>query len=238
MSPRIRQFLQGAALILVLAAPLARAAQPPAPFRSDQLVAELTRAVSGHFEADGDLQLELLRPWTPPARSASAWQVIVTEFPAIESSTLMVRCKILADGAVVAEPTLMLRAALWRDVWYSREPLTARERFSTASLEARRTDCLRARDALPASVGDANLMFARDVPPDRVLTWHDIARRPLVRKGEVVEVVASEGRLFLSMKALSLQAGARGDLITVRNLESLKDISGQVIDEHRVEVRF
>ncbi len=76
-------------------------------------------------------------------------------------------------------------------------------------------------------------MFARDVPPDRVLTWHDIARRPLVRKGEVVEVAASEGRLFLSMKALALQAGARGDLITVRNLESLKDISGLVVRQPR-----
>ena len=53
-------------------------------------------------------------------------------------------------------------------------------------------------------------MFARDVPADRMLTWHDIARRPLVHKGEVVEVFAGEGRLSLSMKALALQNGARG----------------------------
>ena len=155
------------------------------------------------------------------------------------SSTLMVRCRVLADGQVVAsEDTLMLRAALWRDVWFARQPLSAGTRFNPGALEARRVDCLRERSGLSASTGDATLMFARDVPPDRMLTWHDIARRPLVRKGEMVEVVASEGSLSLSMKALALQNGVRGDLITVRNLESLKDISGLVVEDHRVEVHF
>ena len=132
----------------------------------------------------------------------------------------------------------MVRASLWRDVWFAREPISAGTAFNPGALEARRIDCLREHEGLPADSGDAGLMFARDLPADRMLTWHDIARRPLVHKGEVVEVVASEGRLSLSMKALALQNGARGDLITVRNLESLKDISGLVVGDHRVEVRF
>ena len=87
-------------------------------------------------------------------------------------------------------------------------------------------DCFRERDA-PAGHGRRRTshLFARDVPADRLLTWHDIARRPLVRKGEMVESTATEGKLYVTMKALALENGARGDLITVRNLESRKDIS-------------
>ncbi len=239
MSPRFLTLIRAAGLgLLLLNAAGSRAAAAPTAFTSDRLVAELTHAVAAHFENDGDLQLTLLRPWAPPARTATAWSVSVLEYPNVIASTMMVRCRVSADGVAVAEPSLMVRAALWRDVWFSRQPLGTGTSFTPSALEARRVDCLRERNALSASVGDPSMMFSRDVPADRMLTWHDLVRRPLVRKGEWVEVVASEGSLSLSMKALALQNGVRGDLITVRNPESLKDFSGLVVDDHRVQVHF
>src|SRR5688572_17738201 len=41
------------------------------PFTREQLMAELTRSIGSHFNLEGDLQLELLRAWTPPARVAT-----------------------------------------------------------------------------------------------------------------------------------------------------------------------
>lgn len=210
----------------------------PTPFTHDQLIASLTQALAAHFSFEGDLQLELLRPWTPPARVASAWTLNVIEYPSVPSSSMMLRCRVLADAAPIVDTTFVVRAQLWRDAWATRLPLTTGGAFDPSLLETRRVDVLRERDVLPASVGDRSYIFARAVQAGRLLTWRDIARRPLVKKGDLVEVSATEGLLVVTMKALAMENGAQGDTVTVRNPESRKDFAAMVIDENRVQVRF
>jgi flagella basal body P-ring formation protein FlgA len=230
-------------LAIVLVALRLAAAEPAAVpagrlLSQDQFVAALGADLSSHFSLEGELQLELLRPWAAPERPAQAWQVEVTEYPASAASSMMLRCRLRADGTAGAEQTLVVRAALWRDAWYARQPLTTGTRFDSSQLEARRTDFLRDRDALPATAGDGAYDFARGVLAGRLLSWRDLARRPLVHKGEVVDVSASDGLLTINLKGLALQNGAQGETITVRNPDSKKDFSASVIDEKRVQVRF
>ncbi len=232
-----------AQLLLALLCPLALAAAnqpapPPTTLTSEACTAALNRELTAHFNLEGELQLELLRAWTPPAMTAADWQVVVTEFPATASSALMLRCRLVADGVAAGEQTLTLRAALWRDVWVTRQPVNAGAMFDPAVLESRRVDLFRERDALPAAAGDQTFLFTRGVNTGRVVTWRDIARRPLVRKGDMVEVSAAEGNLSITMKAIALQSGAQGEAVTLRNLESRKDFTAFVVDANRVQVRF
>jgi flagellar basal body P-ring formation protein FlgA len=215
-----------------------KAAPNTSPLTRDELIASLTRTLTAHFNFEGDLQLEMIRPWTPPTRVASRWEITVLEFPSVPSSSMMVRCRVVADGNSVAEATFVLRAQLWRDAWVTKLPLTTGATFDPSSLETRRVDLLRDRDALPAAVGDRSYVFARAVTAGRLLTWRDIMRRPLVKKGDLVEVAAIEGPLVVTMKALAMENGAQGDTVTVRNPESRKDFAAMVIDENRVQVRF
>lgn len=208
------------------------------PLTREHVLSTLARDIAAHYRLDGELQLELMRPWNPPARVAGRWDIAVVDFPSVPSSSLMLRCRFLADGSNAGEQVLMLRAQLWRDAWTTRQPLTVGASFDPAMLEARRVDLLRERDALPAAVGDQTYIFARAVPAGRQLTWRDIARRPLVKKGDLVDVAAIEGLLVVTMKALAMENGARGDTVTVRNPESRKDFAAMVIDENRVQVRF
>lgn len=239
------------ALVAVLAAPVladtatagsapADATEVPSAVRltREKLTASISRDLVSHFNLDGDLDVELLRTWTPPTQVASTWTITVTEFPAVASSSMLLRCRLIADNTVVAEPTLVVRAALWRDSWATRAPLTIGTTFDPAQLEVRRVDLLREREALPASMGDRSYIFARGVTAGHLLTWRDIARRPLVKKGEMVEVSAVDGMLVVTMKGLAMENGAQGDTVTVRNPESRKDFSALVIDENRVQVRF
>ena len=214
------------------------AAVTPAPYSREQLLAALTRAVGSHFNFEGDLQLELLRSWTPPAKAAAVWDFVVQEFPAQPSTSMMLRCQLIGDGATVLDTTFVVRAQLWRDSWSTRQPLTVGAAFDAGQLEARRVDVLRERDALPASVGDRNYVFARAVTAGRLLTWRDIARRPLVKKGDLVEVAAVDGPLVVTMKAMAMENGAKGETVTVRNPESRKDFAALVVSENRVQVRF
>ncbi len=235
----MRRFL---ALGLLLLAPLSRAAQdqsrPVAPLTQEALVAALSRELGSHFNLEGELQLELLRPWNPPAQVAADWQVAITEYPAVAAGAMLLRCRVLADGVVGGEATLAVRASLWRDAWVARQPVLNGAPFDPAVLETRRVDVFRDRDALPAAVGDQTFAFARGVNAGRIVTWHDIGRRALVRKGDVVEVTAAEGALSVTMKAMALQNGAQGEAVTFRNLESRKDFTAFVVDENRAQVRF
>lgn len=213
-------------------------AEGATPLTREQFVAALAREFSTHFNLEGDLQLELLRPWAAPARVAREWTIAMTEYPGIMAPAMLTRCRLLADGEVAGDYTLTLRANLWRDAWAARQPVAANQSFDPASLEIRRVDFLRERDALPATVGDAGFMFARAVPPNRLLTWRDVTRRPLVRKGELVEVAAIDGLLQITMKGLAMENGAHGDTVTIRNPDSKKDFAAQVISENRVQIRF
>ena len=57
-------------------------------------------------------------------------------------------------------------------------------------------------------------------------------------EGQVVEVVAQNGMLAISMKALALENGTTGEQIRLRNLESRREINGEVINENKVHIRF
>ena len=221
-----------------LTANLRRADAGATPFTREMLQASLARDLTAHFNLEGDLQLDFVRPWTPPARVASAWQLEILEFPSVPASSFMVRCRLTADGDVVAEPNFVLRASLWRDAWATRAPLVAGSAFDATQLEVRRVDALRERNIVPITAAGRTHIFNRAIPAGRLLTWADVARRPLVKKGELVEVSASEGALTITLKGLAMENGAEGDTILIRNPESRKDFPARVTDEKRVQVRF
>jgi flagella basal body P-ring formation protein FlgA len=156
MSPRILTLLSRILAFVALGFVVQARAESPANAASltrDQFVSAITRDVAAHFSLEGDLQIELIRPWTAPAQTAGSWTVSVAEFPNAATSSMMLRYRVAADGKVVDDSTIVVRAALWRDAWATKMPLTIGATFDAAELEARRVDMFRERDALPATIG-------------------------------------------------------------------------------------
>ncbi len=226
------------AFVMVASGRAADPATGSVPFSREEFVAALAGNFTEHYKLEGELQLELLRTWSAPMRMAHVWTVEVADYPAVMASAMLARCRILADGQIAGEYTITLHAALWRDAWSARLPLPANGTFDPALLEVRRVDFLRDRDVLPVAVGDRGFIFSRSIQPDRLLTWHDVSRRPLVRKGDLVEVAAIDGLLQVTMKGLALENGAQGDTVSIRNPESKKDFAAQVVAENRVQIHF
>jgi flagella basal body P-ring formation protein FlgA len=209
-----------------------------APLTREDFVTALAGNLTDHFNLEGELQLELNRAWLAPVQLAHRWSVAITEYPPMVAPSMLAHCRVHADGQLAGEYTLALRASLWRDAWTARQPVSANAIFDPALLEARRVDFLREREALPTTVGDHSFIFARSIQPHRLLTWRDVSRRPLVRKGELVEVAAIDGLLQVTMRGLALENGAAGDTVTIRNTETKKVISAQVVAENRVLIHF
>jgi flagella basal body P-ring formation protein FlgA len=234
----LRTILALCSLPAALALPLAAQQESDAAaFTPQALEAAVARDISAHFNLEGDFQVSMQRPWVPERAVGPGWTLSVLEYPNSPESTMLVRCEV-RDSVGPLSATVLLQASLWRDAWAVRLPITPGSAFDASRLETRRCDMLREHDLLPAAIGDATYVFARGVPVGRMLTWHDVSRHQQVRRGDLVEATASEGLLVISMKVLALENGVRGDTITVRNTDSMRDFSALVTDENHVQVQF
>jgi flagella basal body P-ring formation protein FlgA len=204
----------------------------------DQLLAELTRQLSDHFQVRGELQLELYRPWTSPTGTSSSVEPVIIDWPTRLASSLSLAVRLQNGGAAVAQFTLLVKVQLLREVWVARTPIERGSNFDPSQLDTRKVDVLLQRETVATDSTEADLTYACSVAAGRPLCWRDLTHRSLIRKGQIVEVAAIDGTLTITTKALAMENGAAGDTVKLRNLESKKDFSALVVAEARAQVRF
>lgn len=232
-------FLRLLLCLLVCAAP--GRAEPARVMDRAALLEAIAGELSARHALTEVLSVDLLRPWSPPPAAADdAAPVVLTllDSPEALASSLLVRVRFTQGGRILREDTLALRASLWREGLVAVVPLGRGEALSMQGVESRRFDALRERDALPLSAVGEDYSLARQIPAGHPLVWRDVVRRALVKRGGMVEVSAGEGSLLITMKALAMQDGARGEVVRVRNLDSKREFTALVTAENRAEVRF
>lgn len=206
----------------------------------EALLGSVAAQLGDHFRLEGDVQLELQRPWVDLASATNeAWTITVEDFPGVLTSSLVLRVRLAQGDRRVREESLVLRAQLWQEAFVATGPLERGATLDPRQLDRRRVDVLRERDVVtPMALSGADYMLARPVAAGRAVVWRDLVRRALVRKGDVIEVSASDGALAITMKALAMENGAVGETVRVRNLESRREFSALVTAPARAEVRF
>jgi len=245
MSPRATISLLFATALCVLV-PVASGQSAPAVgvtpaailFTQDQLLADLTRQLTERFQARGDLQLDLTRPLTQLPLSVGSVEVVVVDCPVRLTASLLLQVRLQSGGQSLGNFSLMLKAQLFQEVWVARTPIERGSNFDPNQLDTRRVDVLQQRDTVAAGSTETDFTYATSVTAGRMLTWRDLTRRSLIRKGQIVEVSAIDGMLTITTKALAMENGAAGDTVRLRNIESKKDFSALVVAEARAQVRF
>ena len=206
--------------------------------KAPAFIADLTRQLSEHYKANGELRIELLRAWATPSDASGPITVDLLEAPAVMNSNMLVRVHFQSGEKSLGDTSLLIRAQLIREVWVARNPIARSETFDPSQLDTREIDALRERDTVSISDGSADLTFNRPVQAGAVLTWRDVSRRALVRKGDVIDVSAVDGTLSINMKALAMENGAAGETVRVRNLDSKKEFTALVTGQARAQVRL
>lgn len=206
----------------------------------DAFLGELEKELTARMSVTGELKLSLTRPWQPVKLPAPDFAIAITELPTGGlSGTFFLRVKVSSGGVLVGDWQVPVAAQLWQEVWVASSRLDRGQALDRTLLAAQKVDVLREKQPLISAETDpSSLDLTMSVAAGRPLTRRDVVVRPVIRKGQVVEVVAQQGLLAISMKALALESGAAGDLIKLRNLESRREINGQIINESKVQIHF
>lgn len=207
---------------------------------AEAFVAELEKELAARLSLKGDLKLSLTRAWQPLPMPAEDFSITITEMPANGLNGLIsIRVKISSGRRVIEETQVFVTAQLWQDAWVATNRLDRGQALAADLLSLQKVDVLRERFPLVSAESDpVALDLVTSVAAGRPLMRRDVTGRPVVRKGQLVEVVAQQGLIAISMKALALESGAAGDLIKLRNLESRREIHAEIINESKVQIRF
>jgi flagella basal body P-ring formation protein FlgA len=166
--------------------------------------------------------------------------ITLTDYPADGvTSAFNVTFKVVSGGIQVGEWQIDLRAQLWQSVWVTQSRLERGQSLDRSMLNDQKIDALRnPQTYLCDDVDPDGYDVAQGVGAGVPIAKEDVIERPVIHRGDVVDVIATEGLLDIRMKALALEDGGINALIKLRNLDSNKEFDAQILNENEVRVHF
>lgn len=216
----------------------------PAPARQPITESALLKAIEEEVDAvlkpAGEVALSPMRQLPNLSQYDQPFYVVVSRLPGrLSRSSIQLNVQVHNDEGVLGNWDIPFRPHLYSDVWFAKAPLRKGDLAKVSDFDARQVDLLVEPDAVVARLEVLQRHeYSRDLRPGQPLEWTDLVERSLVRKGEIVDVIAYQGMIGISMRAKVQENGVRGDMVFLRNLESNKEFAGEVIDEGRVQVTF
>ena len=208
--------------------------------QGDEILTAVRESLVKRFDLEGDLRLFSDKPIGDVRIGHPDWEVVLSAVPAQGiRSRFLLGCELRVQGQKVAEWHLNLRAELWRRVVVATRRIERQSSLARDLVEWRDVDVL-ALGSSPLESMEAVSMYqlVRTAEAGKVILWKDIKDRPLVLRNSVVEVVAEEGRMRISMKGKALEEGVMGQVIRIRNMQTRNDFQAEVIGENQARVHF
>lgn len=225
---------------VVPAAKVVEMKKPNYYLEENALVPVLAQLIHDRLELKGELRLSLMRSWEALELPSINWQAKILEVPdAGLAKNMLIRFEVIEGNITVGQWQLPVRCELWRDVLVSTRRLLSGQELLTSDFQRKNIDVLRLREEpVPVAIKIEEYESTQTLSAGRALVWNQIRTKPLIRKGQLVEVVASEGAMHITMKGQALENGALNDFIEIRNLTSKKSVAAQIVDENHVRVHF
>ncbi len=189
---------------------------------------------------EGEVRVKVIKEWVPLNIPSGAHFVEAFNLQGGGLTTMMAfYIRVISGGLVMGGWPIQARVELFQDVWVAQQRMERGQVVDDDAVESKRIDVLKERTVpLPASFELSGYELAMPIPAGKVLTRRDIVEKELVKKGQMVDVLVSQGSLSLRMKAMALEGGAVGITVKLRNLDSRKDFFGEVIGEGQVSVKL
>ncbi len=120
-----------------------------------------------------------------------------------------------------------VRVHWWTAAIVASKPISARTLLTAGMLKKTRTDIAGQPGHWLTHKADLiGMRLTRNLDQDSVIMSHDYQQPPLIRRGDLVEIVLQTGRITIRSEGKALRNAKRGERIFVKNLRSNERIQG------------
>ena len=137
------------------------------------------------------------------------------------------------DGSVVRRVAGAIFLDLWMDVPAAARPMNKGEPLNVQDVTFIRMNAAQLKN-MPWDGRGGPWQLNRNVVVNEPIFQSDLSAQAMVHKGDMVELLYHKGNLSLSVQAEALQDGEPGASISVRNLQSKKQVLATVRDAKTV----
>ena len=170
----------------------------------------------------GNVSLVIKRPPGVTLRGKTALQAMV-----LVNGTMVRRIRVVADIRLFAEAVVVTR------------PLGRRQPVTRDLVALRKVEVTRCSKGFFRSLKQVLGMRSRSaLPMDTILAPGMLEAVPVVKRGDVVKMIAESNGLRITTQGICREAGAPGQRIRVTNAKSRKDVFAEVVDATTVRVSF
>jgi len=142
--------------------------------------------------------------------------------------------KIVHDGQVYRKFWLNVRIDRKVKVVVAKTPIPRGTLIKGSMVELSQVPSLKARGALSNLKEVVGKVLKRDILPGEVIRERDLAPNFLVKKGQPVRVIYVNGPIHIELLGVSLENGAAGNIIKVKNLSTGKVLRCKVLENGSV----
>lgn len=194
-------------------------------------------STTGH---NGTLQLRLTRKWTPVPVPTNPIDLFILVKPASGlAARFAVTFELRSENERVGRYMTFLEANLYTDVWVAQSSIRRSTPLDQADLIREPRDVINLKvPAWTDPVLDPALHFVEGVPTGAIVFARAVRARPVVRRNQYVQAVFHDGLISISAKVQALEDGAPGDLIRARNLQTRREVHGEVINGNTIKINL
>ena len=149
------------------------------------------------------------------------------------------RIKVMVGGKTAEETSIFARVRVERDVVVAVKPIRAGQRISADMVKVERMMIgLEGKDAFEKVRDVLGKIPSRSIGKGEFIKRSDLRLPVIVRRGDVVMIVARYGMIKITARGRAVENGKLGDVIEVENLSSKRHIRAEVISPGVVMVRL
>ena len=146
---------------------------------------------------------------------------------------------VMVDQETVKQIRLAAFIEVWGTVVVTTRPLGRGQPIGPDDVASKKMDLASAPvNAVVNKNYAVGSIVRRSIAINSILRSDQIELPPLIRKGDVVEVIAEARNIRISTKAVAQENGSLGERIVLLNLNSKKKIFAQVVDNRTVKVQM
>ncbi len=151
----------------------------------------------------------------------------------------MLALHLFVDGEPARKLWVNATISVMADVVTVNRPLGKHQHIELSHLSVERRDLARMPSDTVSRIEDAlGNRTTRMIYPNTVLQSSMIALPPLVKRGDIVKIVANSGPMTISVTGMVKQQGRKGEMVRVVNTDSKRIVTARVIGPGSVVVDF